>query len=102
MPQGVKDTELEFFRALKLDKLLIRLAKRLSNQLDPALAYSPCVSYTCDEIAESAVETCNFTAKVNLVACKSIGTAVAVQGLGSIEHDTDRALDAQSSRTSRP
>lgn len=54
----------------------------LSSQRDLALAYSPGVAVPCEEIAENPDAAYRYTAKGNLVAVISNGTAVL--GLGDI------------------
>jgi malate dehydrogenase (oxaloacetate-decarboxylating)(NADP+) len=66
----------------KPGKLEIKATKPLGNQRDLALAYSPGVAAACDAIAEDPAQAINLTAKGNLVAVISNGTAVL--GLGSI------------------
>ena len=63
-------------------KLEIMATKPLSNQRDLALAYSPGVAAACDDIAEDPDRARDLTAKSNLVAVISNGTAVL--GLGNI------------------
>src|ERR1043165_4575897 len=63
-------------------KIEVVPTKVLSSQLDLALAYSPGVAEPCKEIAENKEEVYKYTAKGNLVAVISNGTAVL--GLGDI------------------
>src|SRR5207249_10624840 len=56
--------------------------KPLANQRDLALAYSPGVAAACTEIANNPAEAASLTARANLVAVVSNGTAVL--GLGNI------------------
>src|ERR687897_1395132 len=56
--------------------------KPLANQRDLALAYSPGVAAACDRIVEDPGEAAALTARGNLVAVISNGTAVL--GLGAI------------------
>ena len=63
-------------------KLEISPTKPLGNQRDLALAYSPGVAYACLAIEEDATLARDYTAKGNLVAVVTNGTAVL--GLGSI------------------
>ena len=63
-------------------KLGICATKRLSSQLDLALAYSPGVAEPCKEIASHSDHAYKYTAKGNLVAVISNGTSVL--GLGNI------------------
>ena len=63
-------------------KLAIRPTKPLANKLDLARAYSPGVAYPCEIIAESPERVAELTARGNLVAVVTNGTAVL--GLGNI------------------
>jgi malate dehydrogenase (oxaloacetate-decarboxylating)(NADP+) len=63
-------------------KLEIRATKPLTTQRDLSLAYSPGVAYPCLAIEEDAACAYDYTAKGNLVAVISNGTAVL--GLGNI------------------
>src|SRR6201988_1437554 len=63
-------------------KLEIQATKPLANQRDLALAYSPGVAAACTEIAKNPSEAATLTARANLVAVVSNGTAVL--GLGNI------------------
>src|SRR4028118_1741918 len=63
-------------------KLEIQATKPLGNQRDLALAYSPGVASACEAIAAEPGEAANLTARQNLVAVISNGTAVL--GLGDI------------------
>jgi malate dehydrogenase (oxaloacetate-decarboxylating)(NADP+) len=63
-------------------KLEISATKPLGNQRDLALAYSPGVAAPCLKIAENPDAAFDYTARGNLVAVISNGTAVL--GLGAI------------------
>ena len=63
-------------------KLEIRATKPLTTQRDLSLAYSPGVAAPCLRIAEDATLAYDYTAKGNLVAIISNGTAVL--GLGDL------------------
>lgn len=63
-------------------KLEIAATKPLGNQRDLALAYSPGVAAPCMDIAEDPGKAFDYTARGNLVAVVSNGTAVL--GLGPI------------------
>ncbi|MTH96291.1 NADP-dependent malic enzyme [Roseibium sp. RKSG952] len=63
-------------------KLEIQPTKPLGNQRDLALAYSPGVAAPCEEIARDPSKAADYTARGNLVAVISNGTAVL--GLGAI------------------
>jgi malate dehydrogenase (oxaloacetate-decarboxylating)(NADP+) len=63
-------------------KVEIAPTKQLINQRDLALAYSPGVAAACEEIAADPVNAYRYTARGNLVAVVTNGTAVL--GLGDI------------------
>src|SRR6202142_2728215 len=63
-------------------KLEIVATKPLANQRDLALAYSPGVAFPCEAIAADPHSAAIYTARQNLVAVLSNGTAVL--GLGAI------------------
>ncbi len=63
-------------------KFEIRATKPLTTQRDLTLAYSPGVAAPCLEIAKDASKAYDYTAKGNLVAIASNGTAVL--GLGDL------------------
>ena len=66
----------------KPGKLEIRATKPLANGRDLARAYSPGVAEACLEIKDDAAHAARYTAKGNLVAVVTNGTAVL--GLGNI------------------
>ncbi|MCR9135031.1 MAG: NADP-dependent malic enzyme [Alphaproteobacteria bacterium] len=63
-------------------KLEIQATKPLGNQRDLALAYSPGVAAPCLSIQDNPESAADYTARANLVAVVTNGTAVL--GLGSI------------------
>src|SRR4051812_46816402 len=63
-------------------KVAITATKQLVNQHDLALAYSPGVAAACEEIAADPANVFRYTARGNLVAVVTNGTAVL--GLGDI------------------
>ena len=63
-------------------KISIAPTKALANQRDLALAYSPGVAYACTAIQENPELAARYTARANLVAVITNGTAVL--GLGNI------------------
>ena len=63
-------------------KLEIQPTKPLATQHDLALAYTPGVAAACEAIAADPAEAATLTARANLVAVVSNGTAVL--GLGNI------------------
>ena len=73
---------LVYHRSPKPGKLEIQPTKPLGNQRDLALAYSPGVAAACEAIAADPAQAAELTARANLVAVVSNGTAVL--GLGNI------------------
>ncbi|MBX6366969.1 MAG: NADP-dependent malic enzyme [Rhodospirillales bacterium] len=73
---------LEYHRVPVAGKISVAPTKPLANQRDLALAYSPGVAAACMAIAADPAEASNLTARSNLVAVISNGTAVL--GLGAI------------------
>jgi malate dehydrogenase (oxaloacetate-decarboxylating)(NADP+) len=73
---------LAYHRLPRPGKLEIQATKPLANQRDLALAYSPGVAAPCLAIAADPAEAAHLTARANLVAVVSNGTAVL--GLGNI------------------
>ncbi len=63
-------------------KIAIAATKQMMNQRDLALAYSPGVAAPCEEIVKDPVNAFKYTARGNLVAVITNGTAVL--GLGDI------------------
>ena len=63
-------------------KVAIAPTKQLTNQRDLALAYSPGVAAACEEIVSDPANAYRYTARGNLVAVVTNGTAVL--GLGDI------------------
>src|SRR4249919_2344915 len=73
---------LVYHRSPKPGKLEIQPTKPLGNQRDLALAYSPGVAAACEAIVADPAAAADLTARANLVAVISNGTAVL--GLGNI------------------
>ena len=63
-------------------KIAVTPTKQLVNQHDLALAYSPGVAAACEEIVADPANAFRYTARGNLVAVITNGTAVL--GLGNI------------------
>jgi malate dehydrogenase (oxaloacetate-decarboxylating)(NADP+) len=63
-------------------KLSVAPSKKLSNQHDLALAYSPGVAFACEEIVAEPLNALRYTARGNLIGVITNGTAVL--GLGAI------------------
>ncbi|MGE4561669.1 MAG: NADP-dependent malic enzyme, partial [Rhodospirillales bacterium] len=79
---SLKQMALDYHRYPVPGKLMVAPTKPLGNQRDLALAYSPGVAAACDAIVEDPAEAANLTARQNLVAVITNGTAVL--GLGAI------------------
>src|SRR3954467_835269 len=77
-----KNDALEYHRAGRPGKLEVVPTKPLVTQRDLSLAYSPGVAEPCLEIAANEEMSWEYTARANLVAVISNGTAVL--GLGNI------------------
>lgn len=77
-----KEDALNYHTQGQPGKIEVVPTKLLSSQLDLALAYSPGVAEPCKEIAANTNDVYKYTAKGNLVAVITNGTAVL--GLGNI------------------
>ncbi|WP_176595634.1 MULTISPECIES: NADP-dependent malic enzyme [Sphingobium] len=82
MDENTRRAALDYHRYPQPGKLRIEPTKRMVNQRDLALAYSPGVAAPCVDIAEDPEKAMDYTARGNLVAVISNGTAVL--GLGAI------------------
>ncbi|HEX7822119.1 MAG TPA: NADP-dependent malic enzyme [Sphingobium sp.] len=82
MDDTLRRAALDYHRHPHPGKLRIEPTKRMVNQRDLALAYSPGVAAPCEEIAADPDKAYDYTARGNLVAVISNGTAVL--GLGAI------------------
>ena len=83
MPEDqLRKAALEYHRFPVPGKIAIAPTKGLVNQRDLGLAYTPGVAKVCEEIAAHPAEASNYTARGNLVAVITNGTAVL--GLGDI------------------
>jgi malate dehydrogenase (oxaloacetate-decarboxylating)(NADP+) len=78
----LKRAALEYHAFPRPGKLEIAATKQMVNQHDLALAYSPGVAYACEAIVEDPANAFRYTARGNLVAVVTNGTAVL--GLGDI------------------
>ena len=81
-PDATRHPALDYHEFPKPGKLEVRATKPLANGLDLALAYSPGVAEACLEIKADPVAASRYTARGNLVAVVTNGTAVL--GLGNI------------------
>jgi malate dehydrogenase (oxaloacetate-decarboxylating)(NADP+) len=79
---GLREAALYYHEHPRPGKLEVQSTKPLGNQRDMALAYSPGVAAPCEEIAADPETVVRYTARGNLVAVISNGTAVL--GLGHI------------------
>lgn len=80
--ERLRQTALEYHKHPKPGKLEIRATKPLANGRDLSRAYSPGVAEACLEIKANPDTARDYTARGNLVAVVSNGTAVL--GLGNI------------------
>ena len=78
----LKRAALEYHEFPTPGKLAIAATKQMVNQHDLALAYSPGVAFACEAIVEDPANAFRYTARGNLVAVVTNGTAVL--GLGDI------------------
>ncbi|MBU3014734.1 malate dehydrogenase [Poseidonibacter lekithochrous] len=77
-----KNEALDYHRVPTPGKVSIATTTKLESQRDLSLAYTPGVAYPCEEIQADPELAYEYTAKRNLVAVISNGTAVL--GLGNI------------------
>jgi malate dehydrogenase (oxaloacetate-decarboxylating)(NADP+) len=80
--EELRRAALEYHEFPTPGKVAIAATKTLSNQRDLALAYSPGVAAPCEEIVKDPNNAFKYTARGNLVAVITNGTAVL--GLGDI------------------
>ena len=82
MDEDFRRAALDYHRLPTPGKLSVEATKRMATQRDLALAYSPGVAAACLEIKANPETARDYTARGNLVAVISNGTAVL--GLGNI------------------
>jgi malate dehydrogenase (oxaloacetate-decarboxylating)(NADP+) len=82
MSEELRRAALHYHLYPKPGKLEIKATKPMANQRDLALAYSPGVAAACEEIKLDPRTAADYTARGNLVAVITNGTAVL--GLGAI------------------
>ena len=82
MAKVTKDDALNYHSRGRRGKVEVIPTKPYSTQFDLSLAYTPGVAYPCLEIEKTPEDVYKYTAKGNLVAVISNGTAVL--GLGDI------------------
>src|SRR5476649_2854636 len=80
--QQLRLAALEYHECPRPGKISVTPTKQLTNQRDLALAYSPGVAAPCEEIVIDPANAYKYTARANLVAVITNGTAVL--GLGNI------------------
>jgi malate dehydrogenase (oxaloacetate-decarboxylating)(NADP+) len=82
MANDFDEMSLEYHRFPRPGKISVEPTKRLQNQRDLSLAYSPGVAAACNLIVADPGEAANMTSRANLVGVVTNGTAVL--GLGAI------------------
>jgi malate dehydrogenase (oxaloacetate-decarboxylating)(NADP+) len=82
MDKLLREAALQYHRQAPAGKISVNATKPMITQRDLALAYSPGVAAACELIVENPLEVRNMTARGNLVAVITNGTAVL--GLGAI------------------
>lgn len=85
-----KEDALEYHEKGRPGKIEVIPTKETKTQRDLALAYSPGVAEPCKEIHENIEDVYRYTAKGNLVAVISNGTAVL--GLGNIGPEASKPV----------
>ncbi|NCI47216.1 NADP-dependent malic enzyme [Sediminibacterium soli] len=85
-----KEQALEYHASGRPGKIEVVPTKEAKTQRDLSLAYSPGVAEPCKEIAKHTEEVYKYTAKGNLVAVISNGTAVL--GLGDIGPEASKPV----------
>ena len=82
MDEDFRKAALDYHRLPRPGKLSVEPTKRMATQRDLALAYSPGVAAACEAIVADPAAARDLTARGNLVAVVTNGTAVL--GLGNI------------------
>ena len=80
--EELKKAALDYHRKAPAGKIKVTATKSIVTQRELSLAYSPGVAAACEEIVRDPTEVANLTARGNLVAVITNGTAVL--GLGNI------------------
>ena len=80
--EDFRQAALEYHRLPRPGKIRVTATKPMVTQRDLSLAYSPGVAYACEAIVEDPQQASELTARGNLVAVITNGTAVL--GLGNI------------------
>ncbi|MBS0009963.1 MAG: NADP-dependent malic enzyme [Bacteroidales bacterium] len=82
MSKITKENALKYHSAGRKGKVEVIPTKPFSTQFDLSMAYTPGVAFPCKEIEKNPMDAYEYTARGNLVAVISNGTAVL--GLGDI------------------
>jgi malate dehydrogenase (oxaloacetate-decarboxylating)(NADP+) len=82
LSDDLRSDALVYHRTPRAGKIAIQAIKPLGNQRDLALAYTPGVAAACEAIAANPAAAAELTARANLVAVVTNGSAVL--GLGNI------------------
>src|SRR6201989_1008501 len=85
-----KEQALEYHAKGRPGKIEVVQTKEAKTQRDVSLAYSPGVAEPCKEIAKNVEDVYKYTAKGNLVAVITNGTAVL--GLGDIGPEASKPV----------
>src|SRR5712691_7909483 len=85
-----KEQALEYHASGRPGKIEVVPTKEAKTQRDLSLAYSPGVAEPCKEIQQNKEDVYKYTAKGNLVAVISNGTAVL--GLGNIGPEASKPV----------
>src|SRR5690349_8731964 len=80
--ESLREAALAYHELPTPGKLSVAPSKKLTNQHDLALAYSPGVAFACLEIAADPLAARRYTSRGNLIGVITNGTAVL--GLGAI------------------
>lgn len=90
MSKDLKDKALQYHSAGRKGKIEVVSTKSFASQTDLSLAYTPGVAQPCIEISKNQQKVYEYTAKGNLVAVISNGTAVL--GLGDIGPEASKPV----------
>ncbi|MSQ58258.1 MAG: hypothetical protein EXR36_01000 [Betaproteobacteria bacterium] len=86
MESSLKKAALDYHRLPRPGKIAVTPTKGLMTQRDMALAYSPGVAAACEEIVRDPATARDLTARGNLIAVVTNGTAVL--GLGGTSNNS--------------
>jgi malate dehydrogenase (oxaloacetate-decarboxylating)(NADP+) len=82
MTSDIKESALDYHRQPVAGKIAVETTKRMLTQYDLSLAYTPGVAAVCEAIVDDVDTVRDYTARGNLVAVITNGTAVL--GLGNV------------------